>query len=154
MLLSKTCVYGIRAAIYLATQNGRKFIPIREVSEKLDISFHFLTKILQPLTRNNLMISYRGPNGGIGLARPPEEITVYDIPEGLECSGFFDECILGLPGCGHLTPCPLHDKWAKGRDQIRSIFSKTDLGLLSRNMTELKLRLTVDDLSCIEEPNQ
>lgn len=152
MILSKSCIYGIRAAMYIATQEGRKFIPIKEVSEKLDISFHFLTKILQELTKSEIMVSYRGPSGGIGLARPAEQITLYNIVEVLECSGIFTDCILGLPGCGQLTPCPLHEKWGKSREEVKSIFTQTTLAELSRDITRLNLRLTGNDPGCEVKP--
>lgn len=50
MLLSKSCIYGLRATLFLSAREQDGFIPIREMSEKLEISFHFLTKILQQLT--------------------------------------------------------------------------------------------------------
>ena len=63
-LLTKSCVYGLRATLYVASFCGeRHFVPIREISEKLGLSFHFLTKILQKLTEAGLMESYRGPSG-------------------------------------------------------------------------------------------
>ncbi len=145
MILSKSCIYGIRAATYIATQKSRKFIPIKEVSNQLDISFHFLTKILQELTKSEIMVSYRGPSGGIGLAKPPETISLYDIVKVLECSEVFETCILGLPGCGQLTPCPLHEKWGKSREEIKSIFTQTTLAELAQDITKLNLRLTDKD---------
>ncbi|HCT51303.1 MAG TPA: transcriptional regulator, partial [Balneola sp.] len=65
MLLSKSCVYGLRASIYLASKSDEEFNSIKEMSDKLEISFHFLTKILQQLTAESLMVSYKGPKGGI-----------------------------------------------------------------------------------------
>ena len=73
-------MYGIRAALFVALlQSNRQYVPIREISERLNISFHFLTKILQELKRHGIMTSYRGPNGGVSLARPASEITLMDM---------------------------------------------------------------------------
>src|SRR5690625_3280680 len=38
MLLSKACVYGLRAALFLAVNETDKYTPIRPMSEKLEIS--------------------------------------------------------------------------------------------------------------------
>src|SRR5690625_822907 len=65
MLLSKACVYGLRAALFLAVNETDKYTPIRPMSEKLEISFHFLTKIMQQMTAKGILESYKGPNGGI-----------------------------------------------------------------------------------------
>lgn len=141
MLLSKSCVYGLRAAIYLALHTDREYIPISEVSERLQISFHFLTKILQTLTQKKLLTSYRGPNGGVALARPPQDIIIYDIVSALDGDGVFTECILSLPGCGNQTPCPMHDSWALVRNKIRTLFMTTSLTDLATGVREQNLRL-------------
>ncbi len=41
MLLSKSCVYGLRATLYLAMKDRNEFTPIKKLSEKLEISFHY-----------------------------------------------------------------------------------------------------------------
>ena len=87
MILSKTCDYAMRAAFYIADQQDRNFVPIREVSEKLEISFHFLTKILQILTQKKIMTSFKGPNGGVTLARPADSILLTEIVKAID-----DEC--------------------------------------------------------------
>ena len=84
MMFSKACVYGLRAALYVATLDKQAFVPIKTISDHLDISFHFLTKILQTLTQHHIMLSYRGPNGGIALARPAEQINAIQIVEAID----------------------------------------------------------------------
>ncbi|MEJ2635156.1 MAG: Rrf2 family transcriptional regulator [Calditrichia bacterium] len=142
MLLSKTCVYGLRASLFVATMEERKFVPIREISEKLDISFHFLTKILQILTQNDIMHSYRGPNGGVSLSRPAEQITILEIISAIDGMKIFQQCILGLPGCGEQKPCPLHDQWAETREELKDMFAATSLANLAVKIRNNDLRLT------------
>ena len=72
MLLSKTCVNAIRAALEIASitdQSKRKYVPVHDIADKIKISRHFLGKIAQVLIEAGILISFRGPNGGIGLAR-------------------------------------------------------------------------------------
>lgn len=118
MLLSKTCIYGIRASVLLATKKQSDFITIRELSDELDISFHFLTKVLQKLTRSDLLESYKGPNGGVKLARSASAITFMDIVDSIDGDSLVHECALGLPGCGVLKPCPLHSQWSGLKEDI------------------------------------
>lgn len=141
MLLSKSCVYGLRASIYLALHTDREYVPISEVSEKLQISFHFLTKILQQLTQKGLLTSYRGPNGGVTLAKPAREMIIYDIVSAIDGDAVFTGCILSLPGCGNQTPCPMHDSWALIRNKIRTLFLTTSLADLAKGVRENNLRL-------------
>ena len=109
-MLSTSCVYGLRAVIYIASIKKESFVSIREISSNLDISFYFLTKILQVLTQKKILVSFKGPNGGVKLAKPADHITIMDVVLALDGAKVFEQCILGLPGCGVLNPCPLHDE--------------------------------------------
>jgi Rrf2 family protein len=142
MLLSKSCEYGLRAMLYLATlgddaedEGGsapspdptREYVSIRTVSDELDIGFSFLTKVFQQLNEAGLLTSKRGPGGGVALDRPPEEINLYAIVVAIDGEALFEECVLGLPGCGEAEPCPLHDQWTEGRRRLKTIFRSTTL---------------------------
>jgi Rrf2 family iron-sulfur cluster assembly transcriptional regulator len=142
ILLSKTCNYGIRAALYVASKDNQQFVPIRQIARDLNISFHFLTKILQLLTQKNIMTSYRGPNGGVILAKPANDITIYDIVEAIDGSKLFKECILGLPDCGNEKPCPLHDNWQVVREDLKNTFESSTLAELSSRINDFGLRIS------------
>lgn len=143
MLLSKACIYGIRASLYMAVVHDRngEYVPIREISDKLDISFHFLTKILQQITLADLMHSYKGPKGGIALSKSPEDIKLIEIIHAIDGEGLFRECVLGLPGCGLKNPCPMHDKWAIAREAMKEVFERTSLREMAEKSKNMNLRL-------------
>ncbi|MDR8390762.1 Rrf2 family transcriptional regulator [Aliifodinibius sp. S!AR15-10] len=144
MLLSKACIYGMRAALYLASSSNDRFIAISQISEDLDISRHFLTKILQQLTKADIMESMKGPKGGVRLKGSGDEITLVEIVAAIDGMDILTECALGLPGCGTAKPCPLHDQWADTRDEIRKMLEDTTLTDLSRKGKEGNLRITED----------
>lgn len=147
MLLSKACIYGLRASLYLAMQpQERPYLPIREISEKLDISFHFLTKIFQQITSAGLMASFKGPNGGVHLVKTPEQTTIMDIVVAVDGDALFTQCVLGLPGCGHDRPCPMHDKWAYNREALRIMFETTTLQELANKTMKMNLRLSDNEV--------
>ncbi len=141
MLLSNACEYGLRATLYLASLNQEGYVSIRKISDELDISFPFLTKIFQMLTQAGLLTSYRGPNGGVALARPADKITLKDIILAIDGPALFKECVLGLPGCGEQKPCPLHAKWAVERDRIEKMFASTKLNDMAKKITTFDVRL-------------
>ncbi|MEX2402339.1 MAG: Rrf2 family transcriptional regulator [Rhodothermales bacterium] len=143
MLLSSACEYGLRTAVYVASLEEDGHVPIRRISEALEISAPFLTKILQQLTENGHMTSLRGPKGGVAFARPPSQITIADVVTSIDGDGLFTECVLGLPGCGNAAPCPLHDRWGAERDRIAALFSSLTLADLAAdvNRSDEPLRL-------------
>ncbi len=142
-VLSKSSEYGLRALLYMVgrSKGGQEYLSIREMSEQLDISFHFLTKILQSLTQANLLVSYRGPNGGIAFNVPPEKIMLIEIVHILEGDDFFEKCLLGLPGCGHLAPCPMHQFWGKIRGEFKAEFENTSIAEMGQTALMRSLRL-------------
>ena len=142
MIFSKTCNYAIRASIYVANQKDRNFIPINEISENLNISFHFLTKILQTLTDADLMISFRGPKGGVKLAKDPVKIALYEIITAIDGTAIFERCVLGLDACQDSRPCPLHGQWQEFRENLKSIFQINTLKILNKRMATENLRIS------------
>jgi Rrf2 family protein len=142
MLLSKSCIYGLRASLFLAADKSGEYVSIRKMSEALGISFHFLTKILQQLTAANLMESYKGPKGGVRLLIPAKKITFLEIVVAIDGPDLLTECALGLPGCGIDKPCPMHKSWAKTRDNIRDMLKNTTLEYLAKEGKSKNLRLS------------
>jgi Rrf2 family protein len=141
MLLSKSCEYGIRAVLHLVALGETGYTSIRRISGDLGISFHFLTKIFQQLTEAGLLLSLKGPRGGVRLARSAESISMRDVIAAIDGVGLFTECVLGLPACNQDNPCPLHAQWGPQRAQIDALFGKTALATLAADINRLGLRL-------------
>lgn len=141
MMLSKSCEYGLRAALYLASLDEEGYVPISTISEELDISFPFLTKIFQKLNDAGLLSSQRGPKGGVALTRSPGEVSLHEIVVAIDGDDLFEECVLGLPGCGDDTPCPLHEHWADERDRVEQMFRDTSLAEMSGKINQFDVRL-------------
>jgi Rrf2 family transcriptional regulator, iron-sulfur cluster assembly transcription factor len=143
-ILSNGTVYGLRALVYMVSKEKEGesgYMSIGEISEKMDISFHFLTKTFQKLTQSGLLQSYRGPSGGIRLSRKAEDITLTDIVLVLEGPEFFSTCLLGLPGCGREKPCPVHNFWEVTKSTLKEEFDTTSLAELGNKVTRDRLRL-------------
>jgi Rrf2 family iron-sulfur cluster assembly transcriptional regulator len=140
--LSKATIYGLRALIYVASKNNRnEYVSIGEISDELGISFHFLTKTFQVLNQNGILVSLRGPKGGILLARPIDQIYLIELVHILEGDDFFDKCLLGLPGCGEEAPCPVHNFWKNVKGSLQTEFNKTSLAMLIRGVNSGKMRI-------------
>ncbi len=123
MLLSQRCEYAVRAALYLAAADRSDFVAVCEISKALNIPHHFLAKTVQTLTGAGVFASMRGPTGGLSLARAASQITLKDIVLAVDGPGVFTGCVLGLPGCGDRTPCPLHEQWGPARARVHDMFA-------------------------------
>lgn len=77
--------YGLKAVLELSSSfDGNSLLKTREIAEKHDIPQKYLEQIINTLKRNKLVTSVRGADGGYKLARPPGEITVYEVLVALE----------------------------------------------------------------------
>jgi len=139
MLLSKTCMYGLRATVFLAKKKQGDYVTIREISDELGISFHFLTKVLQRLTKSELLESYKGPNGGVKLAKSASKITFMDVVISIDGNTIIDDCALGLPGCGILKPCPLHDQWSCLKENMLTMMRSITMAEIANGSKQVYL---------------
>jgi Rrf2 family protein len=136
MIFSRGCEYAFQAILYLASQPPERPILQRDISSALNIPPHFLGKVLQLLSRSNLVISQKGKSGGFVLGRAAEDIYLYDILEATDGAACLDGCILGFSECGDENPCPLHPQWKQNKEKIIEM-------LQSRNTEELSKELQV-----------
>jgi Rrf2 family protein len=137
-MLSNTSKYAIRAMIYLAL-NGDKIskIGIRKISGDLTIPSPFLAKILQILAKHKLLSSTKGPNGGFGLGRDPNKITLYEIVTVIDGNDIFDKCLISLRTCNEESiPCPMHFRYESLRLEIKKLFQEQDLGSLAMDIKQ------------------
>lgn len=118
-MLSKSCQYALRAVVYIAEESSTtQLVGAQQMAESLQIPKHFLSKILQQLSRNKLISSTKGPNGGFYLSRENEQVTIDRIIEVIDGPGLFTACVLGLPSCSSAHPCPLHEQAVGYRDGL------------------------------------
>jgi Rrf2 family protein len=78
-MLSQKTKYSIRALQHLTDFYGQGNIKLREIATKQNIPNKFLTVILSELTREGIVISQRGTDGGYQLALAPIDISYGDI---------------------------------------------------------------------------
>lgn len=124
---------------YLALHSSDdKNIDLNEIAAEQNIPKHFLSKILQLLVKEKLLVSMKGPTGGYRLNRPGEEIALLEIVEAIDGLDIFDQCGIGFRKCDPDHPCPIHDDYKRIRDRVYLLFENKTLGGLSREFTEDK----------------
>jgi Rrf2 family iron-sulfur cluster assembly transcriptional regulator len=132
-MLSNTCKYAVRAAIYLALNTDKSSkVGIKVISKELSIPSPFLAKIMQVLAKHRLFSSTKGPNGGFGLLKDPYKITLYDIVVLFDGNDLFEKCLISLRSCKENgNPCPMHETYQGIRVQIKNMFREQTVGNLA-----------------------
>ncbi len=142
MLYSKSAEYAIQAMIYLAENEAQGRAMVSSIAEEYNIPKHFLAKLVQTLTKNHLIKSYRGRNGGIELARASADITMLQIVSAIEGAPQENEiCVIGLDECSDMVACPLHNEWQHIRSLISDTLSHQTLAKLANGMRTKRMEL-------------
>lgn len=76
MKISTKGRYALRLMLDLAINNTGEFIPLKNVSERQDISVKYLEQIITVLVKAGFVKGLRGSRGGYKLAKNPEDYTV------------------------------------------------------------------------------
>lgn len=134
-MLSNTSRYAIRALIYLAIYTDeKKKVGIKIIADVLDIPSPFLGKILQTLAKQKVVISTKGPNGGFGISREMQKITLYEIIKIIDGDDLFDRCLISNKKCADLqgNHCALHSHYESIRENMTKMFSDHSIYKLAK----------------------
>ena len=129
IMFSKTCEYGIRATIFIASQSYQnKRVGLKDISKKIDSPEAFTAKILQILVRSNIINSIKGVGGGFEIPKDTmSQIKLIQIVTAIDGDAVFTGCGLGLNHCSEEHPCPVHDKFKAIRNELTSMLENTNL---------------------------
>ena len=131
-MLSKSSKYAIRAVIFLAinSDENNKLSPI-EIAQAIEIPAPFIAKILQELTKRGLITSLKGRGGGFYLTKKNKKNSLISIVDSIDGVDKFQDCMLGLPVCSDINPCPLHNAIAPLRKKFVEQLTHKTIGELA-----------------------
>lgn len=79
MIISTKGRYALRVMIDLAEHQTDRYIPLKEIAQRQEISEKYLESILKSLVQQKFLTGLRGKGGGYRLTRAPELYTVGSI---------------------------------------------------------------------------
>lgn len=97
--------YALRMMIDLAEHSDRGYVPLKDISERQQISKKYMEIIVKDLVLHKFISGVSGKGGGYRLLRDPSEYTVGEILEAMEGSLSPVACL----SCGS-EPCPRSGK--------------------------------------------
>ncbi|TXD80035.1 RrF2 family transcriptional regulator [Algoriphagus ratkowskyi] len=135
-MFSKSCEYGIKAMIYIASQSMLdRRVKIGEVVEHIDSPVAFTAKIVGALVKENVVQSVTGPYGGFYIDKHRmSQIMMIDIVTAIDGDSIFNGCGLGLKECDNEQPCPMHYKFVKIRADLKRMLNSTSILELAQGL--------------------
>ena len=127
MKLSTRGQYATRALLDLALHQDEAPVLLREIARRQQISQRYLEQLVTPMIAAGVIISTRGPKGGISLAKPPEEIRLDEIIQLLEGTVAPVECVNNPEFCQRSTSCATRDIWEEVKVAINGVLKSVSL---------------------------
>ena len=132
MIVSTKGRYALRVMIDLAEHQAERYVPLKEVAARQDISEKYLENILKVLVQNGFLEGLRGKGGGYRLTRSPDQYTVAEILLLTEGSLAPVSCLTpGAPACERMANCRTYTMWKGLNDLIPDYFGKITLADLA-----------------------
>ncbi|MCC8360366.1 RrF2 family transcriptional regulator [Salinimicrobium sediminilitoris] len=108
-MLSSSSKYAVNAVLYLAVHsNDKNKIRAKEIAEAIKLPSPFLSKLLQSLSRENIISSSKGPTGGFYLTKQALNTPLIEVVNIIDGTSRLEDCVLGLKKCSSEQPCPVH----------------------------------------------
>ena len=144
MRLTRQTNYAIRILMYCAANDGR-LSRVPEIAASYSLSELFLFKILQPLVENGLIETVRGRNGGIKLAKPASEITLFDAVRVTEDNFAMAECFEdGAADCPLIDSCGLNTALRRALNAFFDVLSEYTIDDLVKARPQIHMLLGLD----------
>ena len=123
--LSEAASLALHSMVLLAGDPEKSWL-IRDIAVEVGASEAHLAKMVQRLSKSGLVVTARGPKGGVSLAKPANQITYSEIFEAIEGPISAQKCVFEKGTCP-FKRCIFGGLMDRLAIQIREKFMQTRL---------------------------
>lgn len=142
-MLSQAVGYAATALGHIAAAGGKPVL-VKEIADAAEIPAPYLAKIVQMLARKGLVTTQRGIGGGVALARPAKDITMFEICVALDDPAVLMNCMLGTDECSDERACPCHRFWTAHRSRTHEFLRETSVADIAAFETRRRWKRTAN----------
>jgi Rrf2 family protein len=107
-LITRNTDYALRAICYIAKR--KEVVTVAELVRVLGVPRPFMRKILQRLSKEDVLESYKGQGGGFELKIPPAKVFIVSIMRIFQGPVGLNGCFLKKAICPNRGKCLLRKK--------------------------------------------
>jgi Rrf2 family protein len=134
-MLSNSTKYAVKAVLYLALySNENQKILAKDIGKSISVPQAYLSKLLQELSRHNIVSSTKGPKGGFFLTNENRNNPLIKIVDVIEGHQKIQSCLLSLESCNQKRPCPLHDLVAPSKKKLLKSLQRKTIAQISSDI--------------------
>jgi Fe-S cluster assembly protein SufB len=140
--ISKLADYAIVIMNELATRPG-EFLSASELAASTHIGEATVGKLLKALSKNKLICSQLGSQGGYSLVKTPADINLTDIITAIEGKIAITECDRQMNCCDKKKTCTVSGNWQRISTAIRNALAEISLADMQRPVPEAVIKLKI-----------
>jgi Rrf2 family protein len=129
--LTKKADYGLIALRHLASAQGAS--SAKDIADAYGIPLPLLSKILQNLARNGLLVSEQGTRGGYRLARPAHDISALEVIRTIDGPIILTHCFTEHAHCDQSPRCPVREPLRKVHEGILRLLANITISDLAED---------------------
>lgn len=134
MLISSKGRYTLYVLVDLAKNGQNRYIPLKEIAERQNISKKYMEGILKTLVDRNLLEGVKGKGGGYKLTKEPKDYSLGEILRLTEGDLASVPCTSKTHvHCNHMESCPSHPIWQQLDNLINNYLDSITLANLLNN---------------------
>jgi len=138
-MFSNSSKYAIKAVLFLALNSSEeKKIMVKDIAEPINVPQAYIAKLLQELSRQNVISSTKGPKGGFYLSEADKTQPLKRIIYVIDGENRIASCLLSLEACNEEKPCPLHKTVAPLRAELLNSLENKTICDLAKDVREGK----------------
>ena len=127
---SKKVEYALISLSHINRCDSCNPISVRQISDQYNIPYELLAKILQKLSKFNILDSIKGPKGGYKLKPEYQNLTLIEFIEILEGPFGMMGCLVDIE-CEQLSTCNIITPLDKINSKIYKVFNDIKLNQLT-----------------------
>lgn len=138
--------YGLHCLLYLVDQPEDAAVSSRDLAEFQGVSPSLVAKIFTGLQKAGIVQSGEGIRGGFRLAKPPGDITVYDVVRAVDgnkplfqCREIRANCILygdDPPASATRGVCGIHAVMLEAQERMYDVLKERTLASLAAEVDD------------------
>lgn len=116
--------YAARVLLHLALQEPGGRVTAQQIAAQRVIPRALVRRVVSRLSASGLVLTTRGSEGGIALARPPDQISLLEVVEAFEGPLALNVCTIEPTACTLIPVCTVHEAWVNARELLRNTLAQ------------------------------
>ena len=142
MQITNQADYALRSMLYIPKYAESQLIPSNTIAEEMQISRIFLSRINSQLVNAGLIRTRRGARGGVMLAKPAAEISIYDVVTTIDGPITLIDCIADPESCPLSPDCPYRAFWEETQNALIARMKAVSLQDMLANSKKIGISLS------------